>query len=95
MENITDHCRHMVRYHFHIGLCAVESTRRICAVYGYGAIKEEVVQEWFSSLQARNFNHEDTKRSKRSTRLVGSVETEHMYKIDDTTSVEHRNFMVT
>jgi len=40
MDDIAEHYRHIMRYHFHEELNTAEKVRRICEVYGSDALKE-------------------------------------------------------
>jgi len=46
MEDIAEHCRHIMRYHFHEGLNVAEMAYRICETYRPDALKERVIQKW-------------------------------------------------
>jgi len=48
MEDIAEHCRHIMRYHFYERLNAAEMAHRICEAYRPNALKERVVQRWFA-----------------------------------------------
>lgn len=65
MDDIAEHYRHIVRYHFHEGLNAAKTARRICAVYGPDALKERMVRKWFARFRAGNFSVKDAERSGR------------------------------
>jgi len=63
MNNITEHYRHIMHYHFHEGLNAAETAHRICEVYGLDALKERVIRKWFARFLVGNFSVKDAERS--------------------------------
>jgi len=56
MDDIAEHYRHIIRYHFHKGLNA-ETAHRISEVHGPNALKERVVR--FAYFHVRNFSIKD------------------------------------
>lgn len=88
MNDTIEHYRHIMRYHFHEGLNAAETFRRICAIYGSDALKERVVQKWFSRFRAGNFDIKDAKRSGRPSsvdtdKIIALVTANPHLKIDE------------
>lgn len=63
MENISEHYRYIMLYHFYIGFNAAQTARRICKVYGPDTLKERVVQKWFLRFRSGNFCLKGTARS--------------------------------
>lgn len=48
---------------------ATQVTKKICAVYGEGAIAEWTVQKWFAKLKVGDFNLHDQERPFRSSTI--------------------------
>ena len=73
MAESTEHYRHIMLYHFHEKLTAAETARKICAVYGPDALKERVVQKWFTRFRAGNFDAKDAERSGRPSTVDDDI----------------------
>lgn len=67
MEPDKVHLRHIMRYHFHEGLNAAQTHRKICEVYGENALQDSTVRKWFARFRAGNLNVEDEHRPGRPT----------------------------
>jgi len=65
MDDIAEHYRHIMRYHFHEELNAKKTVRRICEVYGPDALKE-YIRKWFVPFYVGNFSVKDAEQSDRS-----------------------------
>ena len=47
MEEKKQHFQHIVLYYFKKGKIATETHKKICAVYGGGAVTDRMCQKWF------------------------------------------------
>ena len=47
MEENTQHCWRVMLYYFKRGKNATETQKKICAVYGEGAVTDQTCQKWF------------------------------------------------
>ena len=65
MKENMQHFWHMMFYYFKKGKNATEMQKRICAVYGEGAVTDKTCQKWFLKLRARHFSLDDAPRSSR------------------------------
>ena len=45
----------MMLYYFKKGKNATETQKKICAMYGEGAVTDQVCQKWFAKFPARGF----------------------------------------
>ena len=52
------HFRHML-YYFKKGKNATKIQKKICAVYGEGAVTDRTCQKWFVKFRARDFSLHD------------------------------------
>ena len=68
-----EHYRHIMLYHFHEKLTAAETARKICTVYGPDALKERLVQKWFTRFRAGNFDLKDAERSGRPSTVDDDI----------------------
>ena len=59
------HFRHIMLYYFKKGKNATETHRKICAVYGEGAVTNRTCQKWFAKFRAGDFLLDRTPRSGR------------------------------
>lgn len=60
------HFRHLMLFYFRRGRKAVQTAKKICAVYGDCAIaKRSTVRKWFARFRSGNFDLEDRERSGR------------------------------
>ena len=50
MEEDTQHFQHIVLYYFKKGKNATEMQKKICAVYGEGAVIDRTCQKWFAKF---------------------------------------------
>ncbi|GFW35236.1 histone-lysine N-methyltransferase SETMAR [Trichonephila clavipes] len=65
MENQKEHLRHILHFYFREGKNASQAHKRLCAVYGYEALKERQCQNWFAKFRSGDFLLKDEKRSGR------------------------------
>lgn len=65
MDNNKVHFRHIMLFYFKKGKNATQTQRKIYAVYGEDAIKEQTCRKWFARFRARNFDLDDAPRSGR------------------------------
>ena len=56
MERNKQHVRHIMLYYFKKGKSATETHRKICAVYGEGAVTDRMCQKWFAKFCAGDFS---------------------------------------
>ena len=54
VENM-QHFQHIMLYYFKKSKNATEMQKRISAVYGEGAVTEQMCQKWFVKFHARDF----------------------------------------
>ena len=59
MEEKKQHFQHIVLYYFKKGKNATETHRKICAVYGDGAVTDQTCQKWFTKFRAGDFSLDD------------------------------------
>ena len=52
-------------YYFKKGKNATETQRKICVVYGEGAMTDRTCQKWFAKFRARDFSLDDAPQSGR------------------------------
>ena len=55
MEEKKQCFRHIMLYYFKEGKNATETHKKICAVYGEGAVTDWMCQKWFSKFRAGDF----------------------------------------
>ena len=65
MEEKKQHFRHIMLDCFKKGKNATETQKKICAVYGEGAVTERTCQKWFAKFRAGDFSLDDAPRSGR------------------------------
>ena len=53
------HFQHIMLYYFKKGKSATEMQKKICAVYGEGAVTDQTCQKWFVKFHAVNFLLDD------------------------------------
>ncbi|KAM0730355.1 Histone-lysine N-methyltransferase SETMAR [Formica fusca] len=63
MEKNKVYFRHLMLFYFQKGKNAVQTAKKICAVYGNDAIAESTVRKWFARFRIGNFDLEDRERS--------------------------------
>ena len=59
MEEKKRHFRHIMLYHFKKGRKASETQKKICAMYGEGAVIDRTCQKWFVKFRAGDFSLDD------------------------------------
>ena len=57
--------RHIMLYYFKKGKNATETQKKICAVYGEGAVTDRTCQKWFAKFRAGDFSPDEAPRSGR------------------------------
>ena len=63
-------------YYFKKGKNATETYKKICAVYGEGAVTDQTCQKWFVKFRAGDFSMDDAPRLGRPVEVDGNqVET--------------------
>ena len=65
MEEKKHRFRHIMLYYFKKGKNATETHKKICEVYGEGAVTDRMYQKWFVKFCARDFLLDDAPRSGR------------------------------
>ena len=65
MEENKQHFQHIMLYYFNKGKNATEMQKKICAVYGEGAVTDQTCQKWFVKFRAGDFSLDDAPRSDR------------------------------
>ena len=65
MEEKKQHFRHIMLYYFKKGKNATEIHKKICAVYGEGAVTDRTCQKWFAKSRAGDFSLDDAPQSGR------------------------------
>ena len=68
MEEIRQHFQPIMLYYFQKGKNATETQKKICAVYGEGAIMDRMCQKWFVKFRAGD-SHWTLLHSSREDRL--------------------------
>ena len=63
MEEEKQHFRHFMLYYFKKGKNATEMQKKICAVYGEGAVTDWTCQKWFAKFRAGDSSLDDAPRS--------------------------------
>ena len=56
MEEKKQHFWHIMLYFFKKGKKATETQKKICAVYGEGAVTDQACQKWSAKFCARDFS---------------------------------------
>ena len=56
MEEKKQHFRHIMLSYFKKGKNATETQKKVCAVYGEGAVTDQTCQKWFAKFSARDFS---------------------------------------
>ena len=56
---------HIMLYYFKKSKNATEMQKKICAVYGEGAVTDQMYQKWFAKFHAGDFSLDDTPWSSR------------------------------
>ena len=59
VEEKKQHFRHIMLYYFKKGKNATETYKKICAVYGEGAVTDQTCQKWFVKFRAGDFSLDD------------------------------------
>ena len=62
MEEKKQHFWHIMLYYFKKGKNATETQKKICAVYGEGAVTDQTCQKWFAKFCAGDFSMDDAPR---------------------------------
>ena len=62
MEEKKQHFRHIMLYYFKKGKNTTETQKKICAVYGEGAVTDRTYQKWFVKFSAGDFLLDDAPR---------------------------------
>ena len=65
MEEKEQHFRHLMLYYFKKGKNETEMQKKICAVYGEGAVTDRMCQKRFAKFCAGDFSLDDAPRSGR------------------------------
>ncbi|KAF6130886.1 hypothetical protein HJG60_007843 [Phyllostomus discolor] len=65
MKENKHHFRHIMLFYFKKGKKATETQKKICAVYGEGAVTDRTCQKWFAKFRAGDFSVDDAPRSGR------------------------------
>ena len=55
MEEKKQHFPHIMLYYFKKGKNATETQKKICTVYGEGAVTDRTCQKWFAKFRAGDF----------------------------------------
>ena len=58
-------------YYFKKGTNATEMQKKICAVYGEGAVTDRMCQKWFAKFRAGDFSLDNAPRSSRPVEVDG------------------------
>ena len=65
MEEKKQHFWHSMHYYFKKGKNTTETQKKICAVYGEGAVTDWTCQKWFAKFYAGDFSLDDAPQSGR------------------------------
>ena len=60
MEENTQHFQHIMLYYFKKGKNSTEMQKKICAVYGEGALTDWMHQKWYVKFHAGDFSLDNT-----------------------------------
>ena len=63
MEEKKQHFQHIMFYYFKKGKNETETHKKICAVYGEGAVTDRTCQKWFAKFRAGDFSLDGASRS--------------------------------
>ena len=55
MEENMQHFQHIMLYYFKKGKNTTETQKKICAVYGEGAVTDQMCQKWLVKFHAEDF----------------------------------------
>ncbi|EFN76812.1 Histone-lysine N-methyltransferase SETMAR, partial [Harpegnathos saltator] len=75
-----EHFRHLLLFYFHKGKNASQAHKKLCAIYGDGALKEQQCQNWFAKFRSGDFSLKNEQRSGRP----GEVDDDQIKAIIDT-----------
>ena len=64
------HFPHIMLYYFKKGKNATEMNKKVCAVYGEGAVMARTYQKWFAKFRAGDFSLDDAPWSGRPAEVV-------------------------
>ena len=72
MEENMQHFQHIMLYYFKKGKNATEmqKTKKICAVYGEGAVTDQICQKWFVKFHAGDFTLDNAPRRVDQLKLI-------------------------
>ena len=59
MEEKKQHSWHIMLYYFKKGKNTIKTQKKICAVYGEGAVTDQICQKWFAKFRAGDFSLDD------------------------------------
>ena len=65
MEEKKQHFQHITLYYFKNGKNATEMQKKICVVYGEGAVTDRTCQRWSAKYRAIDFSLDDAPQSGR------------------------------
>ena len=65
MEEKKQHFHHIMLYYFKKGKNTTEIQKKICAVYGEGAVTDRTCQKWFAKFNVGDFSLDNAPRSGR------------------------------
>ena len=65
MKEKEQHFQHILLYYFKKDKNATETEKKICAVYGEGAVTDWICQNWFAKSRAGDFSLDDAPQSGR------------------------------
>ena len=65
MEEKKQHFWHIMLYYFKKGKNTTEAQKKICVVYGEGAVTDRMCQKWFVKFRAGDFSLDNAPRSGR------------------------------
>ena len=72
MEENTQHFQYIMLYYFKRGKNATETQKKICAVYGEGAVTDGTCQKWFAEFCAGDLSLDDAPQTGRPVEVDGS-----------------------
>ena len=65
MEENIQHFWHIMLYYSKKGKMQLKHTKKICAVYGEGAVTDQMCQKWFGKFHSGDFSLDDAPWSPR------------------------------
>ncbi|KZC14045.1 hypothetical protein WN55_06478, partial [Dufourea novaeangliae] len=62
IKNQSKHFQHILLFYYRKGKNAVQTRKKLCAMYGEDVLTERQYQNWFSKFRSSNFDVKDALR---------------------------------